>query len=107
VVGGKSNCVAPQQCNKQDGTIGQCVTPTGGGEAGPIGDEAGVGLNDAGSIQGGGCSCRTTMPISGSPIALVGAALGALLVAKRRRDRKSNEKVHKQADHESNDKERG
>ena len=106
-VGGKSNCISPKLCSKQDGTIGQCVDLGGADGGADGGGDGGNVLNDAGSIQGGGCSCRTTMPISGSPIALVAGALGALLVAKRRRDRKSSEEAEKQADHEANDKERG
>jgi MYXO-CTERM domain-containing protein len=104
-VSGKSNCIAPKQCSKQDGTIGECVEVSdAGAEGGDGGADGGLAFNDAGSIQGGGCACRTTMPISGSPFALVAAALGALLVAKRRRDRNNSEK---EADRAANDKERG
>ena len=102
-IGGKSNCIAPKQCSKHDGTIGECVDLSGA-DGGADGGDGGTPFNDAGSIQGGGCACRTTMPISGSPVALVFAALGALLVAKRRRDRN---KTEKQADQQANDQERG
>jgi MYXO-CTERM domain-containing protein len=101
-VGGKSNCLAPKQCDKHDGTIGMCADLAGADGGADGGGDGGVPFNDAGSIQGGGCACRTTMPVSGSPIALAAAALGALLVAKRRRDRKSTEK---QSVRETNDQE--
>jgi MYXO-CTERM domain-containing protein len=84
-VNGKSNCISPKECSKHDGTIGQCVD---GAPDGGTGTDAGL-PSDAGLIEGGGCSCRTTMPISGSPLALAAAAAFALLVARRRRERTS------------------
>lgn len=101
-IGGKSNCIAPKECSKHDGTIGECVDLSGA-DGGADGGDGGVPFSDAGSIQGGGCACRTTMPISGSPFAAVAAALGAILVATRRRRRS---KTKEQAEHQANDKER-
>ncbi|MEA2747484.1 MAG: hypothetical protein QOI41_1627 [Myxococcales bacterium] len=85
-VAGKSNCIAPQQCSKHDGTIGTCVDLADGGA--DAGTDAGPVIDDSGSIEGGGCACRTSMPISGSPLALAAAVIGALVVgARRRRER--------------------
>ena len=87
-VGGKSNCVAPKECSKKDGTIGQCVDPNGadgGTDGGNAADPT------SGLIEGGGCACRTSLPGSGSPLALAGAAIAAVLVARRRRARRDQE----------------
>jgi MYXO-CTERM domain-containing protein len=90
-VGGKSNCIAPLQCSKHDGTIGTCIDGGDGGADG--GAEGGAVIDDSGSIEGGGCACRTSMPIEGSPLALAAAVLGALVIgARRRRDRQTSEK---------------
>jgi MYXO-CTERM domain-containing protein len=85
-VGGKSNCIAPKQCSAHDGTIGLCVDVPDAG----TGSDAGV-VSDTGILEGGGCACRTSVPISGSPLALAAAAVGALLVARRRRERSKND----------------
>ena len=102
-VAGKSGCIAPKQCSKHDGTIGECVdgaNADGGADGGTDG-----GLDDSGSIEGGGCACRTSMPISGSPLALAAAVIGALAVgARRRRDRHDRQK---QGDTNPNTQERG
>ena len=100
-VGGKSNCIAPLQCSKQDGTIGTCVALSGADGGVDGGADGGPLFDDAGSIQGGGCSCRTT-PFSGSPLAAAAAAALALLAVKRRRDRKKteNQTAQEQADHQ-------
>jgi MYXO-CTERM domain-containing protein len=90
-VAGKSNCIAPLQCSKHDGTIGTCIELGDGGVDG--GTDGGAVIDDSGSIEGGGCACRTSMPISGSPLALAAAVIGALVVgARRRRDRNDRAK---------------
>ena len=70
------------------GTIGECITPTS--------DDGGTkpndGVDDAGIAEGGGCACRTSLPISGSPLALLAAAIGGLLIARRRRRREDDAK---------------
>lgn len=83
-VNGKSNCVAPKTCSAHDGTIGQCIDGGAGTGDGGIGNPAD---DSAGLIEGGGCACRTSVPISGSPVALAAAAVSALLVARRRQKR--------------------
>lgn len=85
---GKSNCVAPQECSKKDGTIGQCVTPTNG-DAG-TGTDAGEALDASGIIEGGGCACRTSVATTTPPLAALGAAFAALALARRRRKTDSN-----------------
>ena len=95
-VGGKSNCPAPLQCSAHDGTIGTCVDLGDGGVDGGAG--GGAVVDDSGSIEGGGCACRTSMPISGSPLALAAAVIGALAIgARRRRDRQHQEKQARSA----------
>jgi MYXO-CTERM domain-containing protein len=81
-VAGKSKCAAGKVCSKTDGTIGQCID--GDGIDGGIHPTA---PPDTGVIEGGGCSCRTSMPLSGSPFAIAAAAVGAILVARRRNKR--------------------
>lgn len=89
-VGGKSNCdPAGKECSKHDGTIGQCIPKTPGGDGGADGGE----IIDAGVVEGGGCACRTSMPFSGSPIALAAAAASALLLARRRLARKKKSRA--------------
>lgn len=85
-IGGKSGCFEPKVCSAHDGTIGTCVD--GAGDAGVDGPAP----IDAGILEGGGCACRTSMPISGSPLALAAAAVGAMiLVARRRNGRSKND----------------
>jgi len=82
-------CPTGQECVLADGgDIGKCQ-PTGdagyGGDGGPIppfdaGDTAGI-------VEGGGCSCNTALSASASPFAILGATVGAMLIARRRRQR--------------------
>ena len=86
-VGGASNCTAPKRCSKSDGTVGQCLEFSVDG--GIIDHEQNEGFVD-GVIQGGGCACRTSLPIAGSPLAIAGAAV-AVLIARRRRARRTEQ----------------
>ena len=84
-VAGKSNCVAGKRCNKTDGTIGQCVDATSSdGGVSPL-------PTDAGLVEGGGCACRTSLPLGGSPLALAAATALALLVLRRRNERRRDD----------------
>lgn len=65
------------------------VTPAPPGSSGGTADagaDAGGGTGEAFSVEGGGCSCRAA-PASGGPISAAVFALGAMLVASRRRVR--------------------
>lgn len=86
-IAGKSNCAPGKRCSKSDGTIGQCVDSPADGDGGvnPLAPDAGI-------IEGGGCACRTSVPMSGSPIALAAAGLGAMLLLQRRNQRKTLDK---------------
>lgn len=84
-IAGKSNCAAGKRCSKSDGTIGQCIDGATGGDGGVTPNASDLGL-----IEGGGCSCRTSVPVSGSPIALAAAAIGAMLIMRRRDERTKN-----------------
>jgi hypothetical protein len=85
---GKSNCPTGKRCSKTDGTIGQCLDAATGGEGGPDPLPA-----DSGLIEGGGCSCRTAMPLSGSPFALAAAAMGAMMILRRRAKRANDDTI--------------
>jgi hypothetical protein len=85
-IAGKSNCIPPKVCSVHDGSIGTCIDDAA--DAGTGGD--GGAAADAGLIEGGGCACRTSMPISGSPLALAAAAVGAMLLARRRNGRRND-----------------
>ncbi len=99
-VDGKSHCPPPTECSAKDGSVGTCVDPTNdGGTTGPGdadgGDDAGTGTGTPAnldtSIEGGGCSCRTTVPSEHAPTgtaAIVGLALAGLAVERRRRKRR-------------------
>ncbi len=81
-------CPPGQECVAADGgPIGQCQPSADGGYGGA---DAGADAGDdtSGIIEGGGCSCNTTLSSSASPFAIMGAALGALLVARRRQGRR-------------------
>ena len=88
-VGGNSNCPPPKQCSKHDGAIGVCVD-SGAADGGADGGNP-IAPLDSNVLEGGGCACRTTMPISGSPFALGAAAVGALLLARHRRKRRESD----------------
>jgi MYXO-CTERM domain-containing protein len=80
---------ANQDCVPRDGApdVGDCVPKHGadagdgdGGTGGDAGDTFGAGL-----VEGGGCSCRTTVAAASPPFALFAAAVAAFLAARRRR----------------------
>ena len=50
--------------------------------------------------QTGGCACRMSMPLSGSPFVLAAAAAGGILIARRRRKRND---ANREANDASND----
>lgn len=79
-----ATCVSPD-----GGPIGQCEpgdAGTGdGGGLGPLGD----GGSTLGLIEGGGCSCSSTISSATSPLALLGGALGVLGLFRRRGSRKA------------------
>jgi len=80
-------CPPGEQCVVADGgDIGQCqpAADAGPGNDGGTGADAG---DTAGLIEGGGCTCNTTLSSAASPFAIVGAALSGLLLARRRRNR--------------------
>jgi MYXO-CTERM domain-containing protein len=86
--GGRAHggCPDGEQCVSTDGgPIGQCQpipdagAPVDGG-AFDAGDTAGI-------IEGGGCACNSTLSSAASPFAIFGAALGGVLLARRRRNR--------------------
>ena len=89
--GGVVNGVCPPgaACVSPDGgPIGNCQTsdagiPDGGGLGGP--GDSGLTL---GLIEGGGCSCSSTISSATSPLALLGGAAGVMLLFRRRGTRK-------------------
>ena len=79
-----ASCGVGKVCDKLKG---ECVAGAADGGAGDGGTGGDGGISDAGLLEGGGCACRTSVPMTGSPFALAAAAVGALLVARRRRTR--------------------
>jgi MYXO-CTERM domain-containing protein len=68
----------------------ECVPrPDAGADAGAGGGDAGAGdagdPYQAGLVEGGGCSCRTSVASAGSPLAMFAGAFAALFAARRRR----------------------
>ena len=94
---GGEPCAINEECRSLMCIAGKCTGAPAGADAGLAdggnSDDAGAGgdggLNDAGLLEGGGCACRTSVPMGGSPLALGAAAIAAsaLLVARRRRNR--------------------
>lgn len=82
-------CPAGQDCVAPDGgPIGQCQPSA---DAGYGGDGGAGDLDDtSGIIEGGGCSCNTTLSSAASPFAVFGAALGGLFLARRRQRRSAD-----------------
>jgi MYXO-CTERM domain-containing protein len=89
---GGEPCAINEECRSLMCVAGKCTGAPAGADAGAdagnngdAGSGADAGANDSGLLEGGGCACRTSVPVSGSPFALAAAAVGALLVARRRR----------------------
>jgi hypothetical protein len=84
-------CPPPATCVSDGGPIGTCVVPNdndAGDAGGSSGGDAGSNTN-FGIIEGGGCSCSSTITSASSPLALLGAISSVLLMFRRRGTRKS------------------
>jgi uncharacterized repeat protein (TIGR01451 family)/MYXO-CTERM domain-containing protein len=84
---GGNGCPEGEVCTSTDTTIGQCVPATDGGlppqqDGGAGGDDGG---NGALGSPPGGCGCTAPRPQAGGLVVAL-AALGGLLVWRRRRD---------------------
>lgn len=79
-------CQAGEICVVPDGgDIGTCM-PAGDGGAGDDGGIADAGdLYQAGLVEGGGCSCRTSLASATPPLTIFAGAGAALLFVRRRR----------------------
>jgi MYXO-CTERM domain-containing protein len=86
-------CKAGEQCVIADGgDIGKCqpLPDAGAGDGGNNNNNGDAGpVDNFGLIEGGGCSCNTTLSSAASPFAILGAAVGALFIARRRRNSRS------------------
>lgn len=79
-------CKPGEECVPRDGSdVGDCrpKADAGAGDGGTGGGDAGDSFG-AGLVEGGGCSCRTTVAAASPPFALL-AAVGAIFLAVRRR----------------------
>lgn len=85
-----ASCGVGKVCDKVRGECVAGAADAGPGDGGAAGGDGGV--SDAGLLEGGGCACRTSVPMTGSPFALAAAAVGALLLARRRRTRTEAER---------------
>lgn len=88
--GGKGLCAPGQECVPRDGSdIGDCRPKpdndggAGDGGVGDAGDSFAAGL-----VEGGGCSCRTSVAAASSPLAMFAAAAATLLAVRRRRSKR-------------------
>ncbi len=84
-------CRTGETCIAADGgLIGQC-TPNSTGDAGTNdggnGDGGIAAADTSGIIEGGGCSCSTTVTSATSPFAMLGAAASVLFLVRRRQKR--------------------
>jgi len=84
-----ASCGVGKVCDK---ARNECVAGVADAGTGADAGSGEGGLSDAGLLEGGGCACRTSVPMTGSPFALAAAAVGALLVARRRRARDEAER---------------
>ena len=84
------NCTPPGTCLGDGGPIGTCNAGDAGlGDGGGAGSGSLDGGDTAGLIEGGGCSCSSTITSAGSPLAALGAAACALILFRRRKNRRS------------------
>lgn len=83
-----TDCPADKTCDKPKK---ECVPRAdAGADAGPGGSDAGAGGDagdpyQAGLVEGGGCSCRTSVAAATPPFAMFAGAFAALFAARRRR----------------------
>lgn len=87
--GGSSRglCKPDEECVPRDGSdLGDCrpKADAGPGDGGTGGADAGDTFG-AGLVEGGGCSCRTTVAAASPPFALFAAVAAGFLAARRRR----------------------
>lgn len=80
-------CPPGQECKPRDGgEIGDCVPSADAGTDGGAGDAGD--LYAAGLVEGGGCSCRTTIVAASPPFAIFAAAAAGILAVRRRRTKR-------------------
>jgi hypothetical protein len=90
--GGKEvngTCELPTTCLGDGGAVGTCTPGDGGLTDGGTSSGGLNAANTPGLIEGGGCSCNTAISSAASPLSLLGAVSGLLILMRRRNKRRT------------------